>query len=131
MTREERRKYMKKWREEHKEYMKKWNAENREERKEYQRKYYAKDLNKNGVTKRHIRIMSFRILEKCHAKLPGYQIHHCFGYEDPSRFIYIPRELHIKIHKYLRDNKISADTDHWKNIAEIVNECENYTYIRT
>ena len=117
-------------REERIEYQKKYNAEHREEYKARMKKYYAEDLNKNGVTKQYIRFSSRRILEKCHSKLPNYEIHHCFGYEDPSKFIYIPRELHIKIHQLLRDKKIPAESNHWKNIAEIVNECENYTYIR-
>lgn len=91
----------------------------------------AEDMNSNGVTKSYIRVESGRILDKCHAKLSGYEIHHCFGYEDPSKFIYIPRELHIKIHQLLRDKKIPADSDHWHLIRELVNSCEEYTYIRT
>jgi hypothetical protein len=154
MTREDRRgymkKYMKKWREEHreehKEYMSKWRSEHREERnsrnskrrsehrEEYNsrmRKYNSENLNKNGVTKSHIRVMSRKILEKCHAKLHGYQIHHCFGYEDPNKFLYIPKSLHLQIHQLLREKKIQSDSNHWNSIRDLVNACEEYTYIRT
>lgn len=154
MTPEERKEYMKRYKAEHREYRKKYNAEHREEKREYLRKYMKKyrkkyisehleehkarvrkyqseDLNSNGVPKKDIRLSSRRILDKCHAKLTGYEIHHCFGYEDAEKFIYIPRELHLKIHKLLKDNHISADSDHWNLIRELVNSCGEYTYIRT
>lgn len=90
----------------------------------------SEDLNSNGIPKCNIRTRSRKILGKCHAKLPGYEIHHCFGYEDPNKFLYIPKSLHLKIHQFLRDNKIPADSDHWFAIRELVNSCEEYTYIR-
>jgi hypothetical protein len=145
MTPEERKEYMKKYnaehKEEHRERMKKYKAEHKEERREYMKKYHvehrarirkyrSESLNKKGVTKSHVRKRSDHILEKCHAKLPGYQIHHCFGYEDPKKFIYIPKALHLQIHKLLKDNHISADSDHWNIIRELVNSCEEYTYIK-
>jgi len=150
MTREERREYMRKRRSEHREeyaarmrkkrsehreeqreYMKKYNAEHKEELREYRKKYKAEDLNSNGTPKKNIRVVSGRILDKCHTKLPGYEIHHCFRYEDPNKFIYIPKSLHLKIHQLLREKKIPADSDHWNVIRELVNSCEEYTYIRT
>ena len=132
--REERREYMKnryaEHREEYKAYMKKYYAEHREERKARQKKCIQEDLNKNGVTKNHVRLSSRRILEKCHSKLPNYEIHHCFSYEDPNKFIYIPRELHLKIHQFLRDNNIPAHIDHFNAIRELISSYTGYTYIR-
>lgn len=147
--REERKAHNKQWREEHREerkaYKKKRYSEHREERKARQKKYRAehrdqiregqkrrrrKDLNSQGKEKHCIRALSSYILKKSHAKLPGYQIHHCFGYDDPNFFIYIPKSLHLQIHQLLRDKKIPADSDHWDAIRELVNSCEEYVYIR-
>lgn len=128
---EEYREYMRKRRAEHKEDMKKYRAEHRAESNARMKIKKAEDLNSNGIPKKDIRLSSRRILEKCHAKLPDYEIHHCFGYEDPEKFIYIPKSLHIQIHNLLRDKKIPSDSDHWQFIRELVNECEEYTYIRT
>lgn len=98
---------------------------------EYHSEYRLTDLNSNGKIKNNIRKMSNHILfnERHHTKLKGYEIHHCFGYEDPSKFIYIPKSLHTKIHKYLRDNNINANSNHYKYISTMINECEEYTYI--
>lgn len=96
----------------------------------YMKEYKARDLNSNGVTKTSIRAQSRALLFKTHARLQEYQIHHCFGYEDPSKFIYIPRSLHYQIHQVLRDLNIPADSDHWNIIRDLVNSCEEYTYIR-
>ena len=123
------RKYRAEHREEIKERMRKRYAEHREEYREYKRKYFAQDLNASGKTKNNIRRRSIRYLYAKHSKLDGYEIHHCFGYEDPKKFIYIPKQLHIQIHQLLRDHKIPADSDHWNAIRDIVNSCEQYTYI--
>lgn len=120
------RKYIDEHRESRNEYKRKYNSEHREQI----RKYKASDVNSVGITKNYIRLMSNNILFETHSKLPGYEIHHCFGYEDPNRFIYIPKTLHRKIHQQLRDNKISADSNHWNSIRELVNSCEEYTYIK-
>lgn len=117
--------------EEHKAYMKKYRDEHSEECKARKKKYLSENLNKNGVTKNQIRVISRRFLNRTHSKLDGYEIHHCFGYEDPNKFIYIPKTLHLKIHQLLRDNNIPADSDHWNVIRDLVNSCEEYTYIRT
>jgi hypothetical protein len=149
MTREEHREYLRNRRAEHREEyhssrkkryaehrdevnarIRNWRAKRREDYNSWHRKYQSENLNISGLTKHSIRRRSGRILEKCHARLPGYEIHHCFGYEDAEKFIYIPRELHLKIHQFLRDNGIPADTDHWLKIRELVNSCEDYTYIR-
>lgn len=88
-------------------------------------------MNSSGTTKSSIRGQSRRILfdQRKHTKLKDYQIHHCFGYDDSSKFIYIPKSLHIKIHQYLRDNNIDADSNHYDYIKHMINECEEYTYI--
>ena len=99
--------------------------------KEYQKEYRLKDLSSTGKIKDNIRKQSQYILfkQRKHTKLKDYQIHHCFGYEDPSKFIYIPRSLHKVIHSFLRENNINADTDHYKYISTMINECTEYTYI--
>lgn len=104
--------------------------ENPEKYNERKRKYMSEDVNSDGVPKANIRTSSRRILCKSHSKLKDYEIHHCFGYEDPNKFIYIPRDLHLKIHQLLRDNKIPSDSNHWNAIRDLVNSCEEYTYIR-
>jgi hypothetical protein len=113
-----------------KEYKRKWRAEHIDEYKMRLRKQKSIDINSCGVTKDHIRRQSRMVLFNTHSKLSDYEIHHCFGYEDPNKFIYIPKTLHFQIHQLLRDNKIPADSDHWNLIRELVNSCEAYTYIR-
>jgi len=104
---------------------------NPEYQREYHKKYKKVDLNSSGKTKDYIRVRSNQILFKqCkHTRLEGYEIHHCFGYDDPSRFIYIPRNLHRAIHALLRDNNIDVDSNHYKYIANMINECTEYTYL--
>ena len=116
---------------EYRESVKVCNARNAEYQREYQRKYKKVNLNSNGKTKNYIRIRSNQILfkQRKHARLKGYEIHHCFGYDDPSRFIYIPRDLHRAIHRILRDNNIDADSNHYKYIVNLINECTEYTYV--
>lgn len=99
--------------------------------REYHRLYRHNDLNSNGQTKHYIRTQSNRILfeQRKHTRFKDYEIHHCFGYDDPSKFIYIPKSLHGKIHQYLRDNNIDANSNHYDYIKHMINECEEYTYI--
>ena len=149
MTKEERKEYMKAWYEAHKEqskakkkeynqatkeernkYQKEYEQVHKEERNEYHKAYQKSDVNSRGQTKNSIRKKSLRILKKMHLNIPDYEIHHCFGYEDPSKFIYISKSLHLKIHRFLRDNKISADTDHWMQIRDIVNDTDEFMYIK-
>lgn len=101
------------------------------EAKELQKEYIKNDLNFIGKTKNNIRKQSRYILfeQRKHTKLKDYQIHHCFSYNDPSKFIYISKSLHEKIHQYLRDNNIAADINHYEYIKYMINECEEYTYI--
>lgn len=119
------------------EYWKEYYRAHREERKYYDKKrkkaYYQahKDesnayrkahTNSFGKTYNSVRCMSryylFTMLK--HKKLKGYEIHHCFGYEDYKKFIYIPREIHLQIHQFLRDNNISADSNHYNQIEHII-----------
>lgn len=112
-----------------KEYNKK--PEVKEYQKEYQKEYKSNNLNYNGTPKNNIRTQSNNILfkQRKHTKLEAYEIHHAFGYDDPSKFIYIPRTLHKAIHRFLKENNINADTDHYKYISAMINECTEYTYI--
>ena len=96
----------------------------KEERNEYFRYYSKADLNSHGQTKNSIRNKSLRILKQLNLYIPGYEIHHCFGYDDPSKFIYISKALHLKIHQLLRDKNISADKDHWMAIRDLVNSTD-------
>ena len=111
-----------------------WQEANREHyrgyQKAYKKAYNQSDVNTLGQTKTSIRAKSQRYLNKSGIKIHGYEIHHCFGYEDPSKFIYISKSLHLKIHKYLRDNNIDASTDHWMLIRDIVNDTNEFTYIK-
>ena len=129
-NKETKRAYMKAWKEAHKEqwqaYSKAWYEAHKDERKAY----HKADVNSFGQTKNSIRKKSQRILKKTGIKIPGYQIHHCFGYEDPSKFIYISKSLHLKIHQFLRDNGIDAASDHWMSIRDLVNSTDEFTYIK-
>ena len=129
-----RKEYMKVYYQAHKEErnkkMKAYFQAHKEERKEYDKAYKKADVNSLGQTKNYIRKKSNDILKQMNLKIPGYEIHHCFGYEDASKFIYISKSLHLKIHQFLRDNKISADTDHWMAIRDIVNSTDEFMYIK-
>ena len=120
------------YRESHKAEAKAYREAHRDETIAYINAYKKADTNSNGVSKDSIRCRSryylFNVLK--HTKLDGYEIHHCFGYDDYKCFIYIPKELHLKIHQYLRDNGISADTDHYSKIAHLVVAWEGYVYIK-
>ena len=156
MTKEEIKEYMKQWRASHKGYGKEYYKSHKQQckaagkeyyeshkearlnakkewriaNKEYAKEYRNKDLNLFGKTKNSIRCKSYQILKRMNLCIPGYEIHHCFGYEDANKFIYISKSLHLKIHKYLRDNNIDADINHWIAIRNIVNSTEEFTYIK-
>ena len=153
MTKEERKEYKKAyyqahkeeriaaakaWQEAHKEqykayqkaYKKVWNAAHKEQYKAYQKAYTKSDVNSLGQTKNYIRLKSNKILKKMNLHIPGYETHHCFGYEDASKFIYISKSLHLKIHQFLRDNNIDANTDHWMAIRDLVNSTDEFMYIK-
>lgn len=102
----------------------------REANKEQIKAYNKADLNSLGQNKGLIRKKSQLILKRMKLKLPGYEIHHCFGYEDPSKFIYCSKALHLKIHQYLRDKNIDASSDHWMTIRDLVNSTDEFWYIK-
>ena len=149
MTKEERKEYKKKWyqvrkeeiiakkkayyeahKEDRKAQMKAWKAANKEHLKEYAKTYTKSDVNSLGQTKNSIRKKSWYILKKMHLHIDGYETHHCFGYEDPSKFIYISESLHKKIHQFLRDNNIDVDSNHWLSIRDMVLNCNEYFYAK-
>ena len=116
--------------EDRKAYLKAYYQANKEKVKAYYQAYMKSDVNSHGQTKHSIRMKSQRILKKMHLHIPRYEIHHAFGYEDASKFIYISKSLHSKIHSYLKEHNISADTDHWLQIADIVNSTYEFIYIK-
>ena len=134
MTKQECKEYMKAYYQKHKEQlkaqMKAYYQAHKEQVNAYSIEYKKNDLNSLGKTKQSIRVKSQSILKQMNLKIPGYEIHHCFGYEDASKFIYISKSLHLKIHQYLRDNNIDADTDHWMAIRDIVNSTDEFMYIK-
>ena len=89
------------------------------------------DKNLKGQTKALIRVLSQNILfkKRKHTRLENYEIHHCFGYNDPTKFIYITKKLHLEIHQLLRDLSVESDSNHWDIIRNLVNDCNEYTYI--
>lgn len=107
-------------------YKKAWDASNKDKHKAYQQS----DVNSLGQTKESIRKKSRQILKKMNLNIPGYEIHHCFTYDDPNKFIYISKSLHLKIHQYLRDNNIDAGKDHWMDIRDLVNSTDEFMYIK-
>ena len=131
---EQRKATMKAYKEAHKDEVKAkkkaWYEANKDQVKAYQKEYYKTEVNSLGQTKHSIRKKSQRILKQMHLHIPGYQIHHCFTYDDASKFIYISKSLHLKIHKYLREHNIDADTDHWMAIRAIVNSTDEFMYIK-
>ena len=132
---------VKAWQEAHKEERKAsakaWKEANKEKYKAYQKAYqkaykkshrqeiYARlksDVNSLGQTKHSIRKKSQRYLKKYGNQIPGYQIHHCCTYDDPTKFIYCSKEMHRTIHQYLRDNHIDADSDHYELIKHLLDD---------
>ena len=108
--------------EEHKAYIESHKEQYKVYQKAYQKSYQKSDVNSLGQTKTSTRKKSWYILKQMNLHIPGYQTHHCFGYEDPTKFIYISKELHLKIHQFLRDNNIDADSDHYEQIKHLLDE---------
>ena len=88
--------------------------------KEYWKAYKKADVNSLGQPKSNIRKRSLKYLKTHGTKIPGYEIHHCCTYTEPYKFIYCSKEMHLKIHQYLRDNNIDADTDHYEQIKHLL-----------
>lgn len=99
-----------------------WNKAHKEEIKEYMKDYNKADVNLLGQTKASIRRKSNTYLAKYGTKIPGYEIHHCCTYNEPYKFIYCSKEIHLKIHQYLRDNNIDADSNHYEQIKHLLND---------
>ena len=129
--REEAKVAKKAWYQAHKESVKAKTKAYYQTNKEKVKAYMQSDVNSLGQTKHSIRQKSQRILKKMHLHIPRYEIHHAFGYEDASKFIYISKSLHSKIHKYLREHNIDADSDHWLQISDIVNSTYEFIYIKS
>ena len=149
---EERKAYYQAHKEEIKAYQKSWHAAHKEERKAYYQAhkeeakasmkawseankdkcivYKKSDVNSFGESKHNIRCKSRRILKKMNLNIPGYETHHCFTYDDPSKFLYISKSLHLKIHAYLKEHNIDADSDHWLSIRDMVLNCNEYFYAK-
>ena len=119
---EEAKAYIKEHKEERKAYIKAYYQSHKEQCNEYLKKYEKDDLNALGQTKAIIRNKSLYILKKSGIKIPGYENHHCFGYDDPSKFIYCSKEMHLKIHQFLRDNNIAAASDHYEQIKHLLDK---------
>ena len=134
---EEKKAQKKAYRQAHKEQVKAWREANKEHYKAYQKAYFQahkeqvkeytinymkNDVNSFGQTKESIRRKSRYILKKSGIKIHGYQIHHCLTYDDPNKFIYCSKEIHLQIHKFLRDNNIDADSDHYEQIKHLLDE---------
>ena len=105
-----------------KEKWKSYYQSHKEQYKASEKAYKKADLNSFGQTKDNIRGKSRYILKKMKLHINGYQIHHCFTYDDPTKFIYCSKETHLKIHQFLRDNNISADTNHYEQIKHLLDE---------
>lgn len=110
------------YRESHKDYFKNYQKSYRESHKDYFKDYNKADVNSFGKTKNSIRRLSNYYLQKHGTVIPGYQIHHCFTYDDYKKFIYCSKEKHLEIHKFLRDNNINADTNHYEQIKHLLDD---------
>jgi len=93
-----------------------------ESHKEHRKAYYKTDVNSFGQTKQLIRCLSGQYLKNHGKKIPGYEIHHCFTYDEPYKFIYCSKETHLLIHAYLREHNIDADSDHYEQIKHLLDD---------
>ena len=114
--------YQKAHKEDYKTYRKAYYQAHKEQVKAYSINYKKNDLNALGQTKHSIRNKSRSYLNKYGLKIPGYEIHHCCTYDDPTKFIYCSKEMHRLIHAYLRQHNIDADSDHYKYIKHILDD---------
>ena len=116
--------------EENNAYQKAYSQSHNEEKNAYMKSYLKSDVNSLGESKNNVRTKSRQIRKQMNLHIPGYEIHHCFGYEDPSKFIYCSRSLHRKIHQYLREHDIDASRDHWMQIRDLVKRSDEFVYIK-
>ena len=94
----------------------------KEEHKAYIRVYKRTELNSLGQTRDNVRSQSNYYLKKYGKKITGYEIHHCFTYDDPKKFIYCSKEKHLSIHAYLREHNIDADSNHYEQIKHLLDD---------
>lgn len=108
--------------EEHNTKSKEWYEAHRKERCEHIKLYQKVDVNSLGDTKNNIRRKSRIYLNKHGYTISGYEIHHCCTYNEPYKFIYCSKELHLKIHAYLREHNINADSNHFEQIKHLLDD---------
>lgn len=105
---------------------KKWREANKDKVREYHKKYkqthWKADVNTSGQPKHSVRMKSRYYLSKQGKIIPGYEIHHCFTYNEPYKFIYCSKEIHHNIHAYLREHNIDADSNHYEQIKHLLDE---------
>lgn len=103
----------------------------REYKKNWFKEYKTRDANSEGTLFSTIRIKSHKYLvnELEFEKIQGYQIHHCFTYDNEERFVYLPSWLHHKIHRFLKKNGISSNTDHYNEILPMMRESRVAVYL--
>lgn len=118
----DRKEYRKAYYQKHKEEEKAYRELHKDYYNNYYRDYKKADVNSFGKPKHYIRLESKHYLKKHGTVIPGYQIHHCFTYDDYKKFIYCSKEKHLEIHQYLRDNKINADTNHYEQIKHLLDD---------
>ena len=115
------------------EYRKQWIEKNRDKVNSYSRSwkkshiqqiynYTRNDKTYNGLSKNTIRNYSHNYLKKNYHKIEGYEIHHCCTYCEPYKFIYVSHQKHLEIHKFLRENNIKSDTNHYELIKHLLDE---------
>ena len=108
--------------EEMKAYKKAYYQAHKEELNAYNKLYNKSNVNSFGQSKANVRRTSRQYLYTHGKKIQGYEIHHCFTYDEPRKFIYCSKEMHLKIHQYLRDNNIDADSNHYEQIKHLLDE---------
>lgn len=123
---QDRKEYNKAYNETHKEDKKAYYQSHKKEinsnHKEYMKSYIKSEINSLGQTKQSIRMKSNYYLKTHGKKIKGYEIHHCCTYDEPYKFIYCSKETHLKIHRYLRDNNIDADSYHYEQIKHLLDD---------
>ena len=114
--------YYKKHKEEILSRQKAYNQKHKDDIKAYKKNYRKADVNSFGKPKHYIRNQSNYYLQKHGTKIPGYEIHHCFTYDDPHKFIYCSIEKHLEIHEFLNEKGINADTNHYEQIKHLLDD---------
>lgn len=106
----------------HKEAQQAYREAHKKELNTWYRTYRNANINSLGQPKCSIRDKSRYYLKKYGKKIEGYQIHHCCTYNEPYKFIYCSKEMHLMIHDYLREHNIDADSDHYEYIKHLLDD---------